>query len=359
MPEINPGPPAPAFTLPLEFDETYGALPLFEGLGRPGSFGGTPMPGSGFAPPGTAPAPKQSRRSLKIALICAAVLLILSAIGGVMTYLLTRPKPLITVTSSYHAGGAPVASTAISLHIKGAQFSANSAITLLLDGVPAPDTQVVPSDNQGAFTTDLTVTGRWKAGKHTLTARDADGYTTEVGAVVLIVSPGEANTPGPNGAPPDDTPAFTLQVTLSITDPTTGQSIPALQENLTVQGQPDPAGGTVCNPQTDDGQPHTNDGTTSSGVQVHVIIAEVCSGSYKSGKVSYTETVTQYEEDLSNGVTCTVQTPALNQHLEGTFTSATSASGAFDTGAVTVTCSDGNSQDIPAQTGTWTATVSS
>ena len=339
---------------PVQVPAVYGSQPL---SGFP-----TPAPGyansqpisvmstlpSGAVVPSTPPKPRRRRRIL---LIGAIILVLLSIIGGSI-YAVTRPKPLITVKSDYSIGSIPVGTVSTVLHVEGRQFSSNSAITFLLDGEPAPGSQVVPSDTNGALKSELTITTDWAPGTHTLTARDASSYTTQLGIKVRIVAQGEAGTPGPNGAPADNTPLFTLKVTIG------PESIPSVQETLTVQGKPDPAGGTVCDLQNDDGQPQQYSGLTTDGTYV-ITVARTCSGAYKGGKISYTELITQYKVVFSNGVTCTIPTPLVNEQLDGAFTSATLASGTYTTPATVLTCSDGSSQAITAEDSTWTATLSS
>ncbi len=63
-----------------------------------------------------------------------------------------------------------------SITIQGAHFSRFSIIVLLLDGEPATDSsgmrQAVNSDNQGTFTTTLTILPAWGIGDHILGAKD-------------------------------------------------------------------------------------------------------------------------------------------------------------------------------------------
>lgn len=370
--------------------------------------GSQPLPDSEAAPPGDAgsspamddvsppagpkasPPQKQGSRRLKLALLGVAVLLVLSATGAGITYALTRPRPLISVTSDYKLGSVPAGSATTALHVAGRQFSSNSAITFLLDGEPAPGSQIVPSDQNGTFQADLTITAKWKPGAHQLTARDATGATTQAGVMVMIVQPGEADTPGPKGAPANDTSLFTLHITVDAQSSAASQSgnptgsfspnglaflgfgplvdIPTI---LTVQGQPDPAGGTVCNLPNDDGKPHVsqyqyeavsinnllNPGTL---ITIHASLTRTCSGSYKGGKISYTETITNYQESSSNGPTCSLPVPTIDQQIQGAFNSATTASGTYSAPALTVTCSDGTTNNVDdAETGTWTGILSS
>ncbi|HLV97109.1 MAG TPA: hypothetical protein VKT82_00400 [Ktedonobacterales bacterium] len=313
-------------------------------------------------------------RIIKIALIAAAVLLVLGATGAGILYALTRPQPVISVTSDYHVGSVPAGSTSTILHIEGSQFSSYSAIIFLLDGRPAPDSLVYPSDQNGNIEADLVITARWTPGAHHLTARDASGATTHASSTIMIVQQGQANTPGPNGAPADDTPRFTLWMTGG-----GSQFVVAFASNtggapgtLTVQGQPDPAGGSVCNLTTDTGKPTTITYPTPSNLGIDtgsggiifvgpinslqkVTTAYTCSGTYQSGKISYTETNTIDTVVFSDGLTCKLAAPRVTYQMQGAFTSATSASGTYSVPASELKCSDGSIEKTSASTGIWTA----
>jgi hypothetical protein len=392
--EPNPSEPAveapaePADSQPAVASDDGQPLPAAEAA-LPGEPAGPPTLDDSPPPPEpkATPAPKPNNRRLKLALIGVAVLLVLSATGG-LAYVLTRPKPLISVTSDYQLGRVPAGAASTALHVAGRQFSSNSAITFLLDGEPAPGSQIVPSDQNGAFEADLTITAKWKPGSHQLTARDATGATTQAGVRVMIVQPGEAHTPGPNGSPANDTPLFTLHITVDAQSTASQSGNPTgflptyrfaflgsgslvdIPTILTVHGQPDPAGGAVCNLPNDDGQAHISDFTftlvqgldNSIGpvITIHTSLTRTCTGTYKGGKISYTETITSYQESSSNGPTCTLPTPTIAQQLQGAINSATTASGTYSAPALTATCSDGTTDTVSdAETGTWTAILSS
>lgn len=57
----------------------------------------------------------------------------------------------------------------------------------------------IRSDSDGKVAATLTVTGKWATGRHTITAQDAAGYPARVGEQIIVVVPGQAQTPGPNG----------------------------------------------------------------------------------------------------------------------------------------------------------------
>ncbi|HEU5368284.1 MAG TPA: hypothetical protein VFU69_07460 [Ktedonobacterales bacterium] len=391
--------PAPAVTTPLAASDAEETLPSAARPGEansatlaaespaneppadasatlPADLGSPPATGDASPPPEpkAATMPTRVSRRLKIALISAAVLLILVATGGGTLYALTRPQPLIAVTSDYQVGGAPAGSATTPLHVAGKQFSANSAITFLLDGHPAPGSQIVPSDENGVFEADVTVTARWTIGTHQLTARDANGNTTKSSVKLVVVHQGEAGTPGPYGSPANDTAHFTLYITILLQLVVNPTAIPLNLGSdiltLTVQGQPDPAGGAVCNLPKDDGQSHTTGISLAPGGTFTIIpigsngafifptketTAYTCSGAYQGGKISYTETNTVDKEVFSNGVTCSLPSPRVTAQLQGAFNSATTATGTYNVPASALKCSDGSTQKTLAETGTWFA----
>jgi pSer/pThr/pTyr-binding forkhead associated (FHA) protein len=309
----------------------------------------TPVPQSvptpPYVPPPYAPAPQPAPipkpMNLQRVLIIAVVILVLVG-GGVGTgiYLLTRPHPVISVTSKYNVGSTPAGATS----------------TTFLDGTPVPGNTTVQSDANGNVNADLTVTDGWAVGNHTLTARDASNYTTPTGFAITIVPSGEANTPGPNSAPPDAM-SFKLGITIQHHDVVNNQMFNPIQETLIITGRPDPAGGTVCQ-SGDDGQPHTYDGTLNNGsISYHETYVETCSGTYKGGKLSYTQTVTSDQFSISDGSTCTVSSPYTYEQLQGSFTTATTISGTYSLGAVKAPCNNGNTVTFDAESGTWSGQV--
>lgn len=344
---------------------TPGVTPYYPGSqpqpGFPGSaptYPGSQPPFPGSIPPSgfpQQPVQQKSGNGLKIALIILAVLIVLGGGGGVAAYLLTRPKPTITITSNYKVGATYAGAATTSFHVTGQKFSSNSSITFLLDGNPAPDTQTVQSDGNGAVTADLKVSSKWPTGQHTLTARDASNYTTQSGAQIDVVNQGEAGTPGPNGSPTDSA-SFTISLTVQPQDAVTGDSFRSFDDTLAVTGQADPAGGKVCNPQFDDGAPHNFPGQDSNGNKYTETYIFSCTGTYKGGKLTYTETATKDVVKFTDGFTCTAQTPYVFEHLEGTFTGPNSINGTYSADTINYLCSDGKPQQLDAQKGTWNGT---
>ena len=298
--------------------------------------------------------PKSSNR-LKVLLIVLSIVLVLGAGGGgIAAYMLTRPQPVMSVTSTYQVGSTPAGSTSTVVHVSAHSFSGSSTITFLLDNLPVASTQHVSSDADGNVRADLTITSDWTVGKHTLTAKDASNYATKVGVPVVIVPQGQAHTPGPNGAPPDDM-SFTLNANVHLQDAGTGKQLGSGTETLIVTGKPDPSGGTVCQ-SLDDGQPHIYIGNAGNGITYSETYVLLCSGTYKGGKLSYTETATSDKVDYSDGISCVPHTPFVFEHLEGTFTSQNTISGTLSSDSVTIDCNRSiGTHQFNAQKGSWTA----
>lgn len=308
----------------------------------------TPAPGQPYQPgmpPAYAPGVPPKKSPLKAILIVVIIIVLLGAGGGTWLYIASRPQPVITVTSKYTSSALPAGSSSTTFTVTGKDFSGNSAITFLLDNSPVPGAQTTQSDSNGNVTATLTVTDAWTAGNHTITAKDAGGYLTKVGKQITIVAQGQAGTPGPNGAPTDSA-SGTINVTVS-TGGGTEQTV------LTVTGSA--TGGTVCGTNAD-GQPHTTSGTTNGLAYTETRVV-TCQGTYKSGKIDYTETESTDKITFDNGAVCNIDAPFVDAHLVGTFSSATSISGTFTEDQTTLTCSvDGStqSQNVDAQSGTWT-----
>jgi hypothetical protein len=132
-----------------------------------------------------------------------------------------------------------------------------------------------------------------------------------------------------------------------------------MQAALVVTGQADPAGGTVCQAH-DNGQPYTQSGAMldvsgmPTGVTYQETLTSTCSGSYKDGQLTYTETATSDQYVLSTGFTCQAATPYTLQTLSGSFSNATTISGSWSTSGYTITCAMGlPASPHPAQQGSW------
>jgi hypothetical protein len=295
----------------------------------------------------------------KTMIIVVAAVVVAAGGVGAAAYFLSRPQPLISISSNYKVGNTLVGATGTVLHISGQKFSSNSAITFLLDGHVAPGNAGTRSDSKGTFSTDVTITDAWSVGTHTLTARDASNYSTNNSVSVTIVQPGQANTPGPNGAPPDDA-TFTLGSSLQ------GQIIDLNQsysttETLAITGHPDPAGGSVCEA-TDDGKVHlyNHENTVNNNTSYSENKATTCKGSYKGGKVTYDRMVLSDAVTFTN-YSCTLNAPQLDTEMTGTYISNGTFTGTFRYDAIPqsdYTCTNGGSFWNYNVQGTWKGTVS-
>ncbi len=300
--------------------------------------------------------------SIKTILIVVATVLVVAA-GGIAAagHFLSHPQPHISISSSYKVGNTLAGAQGTSLQISGQQFSSNSAITLLLDGQVAPGSAGTHSDSNGNFSADVAITDAWSVGTHTLTARDANNYSPKNGVSVTIVQPGQANTPGPNGAPPDDA-TFTLNIPANGRITTVNQPFPNNNEALHISGHPDPAGGTVCLDR-DNGQQSSTSYVDTNGTPFTETYSFSCKGSYKSGKISFTETlltdVVAFND--GSGVSCTLTSPQLNQQVTGSYTGKGTFSGTWTYGPISPSdfnCSDGSAFYYSTNQGGWTGTVS-
>ncbi len=272
------------------------------------------------APPAGNDRDTEDQTSRWIVILITAIVIIGGSGAGAAVYVLTRPHPVISISSSYHVGALPAGSTNTMLHFTGQHFSGNSAITFLLDDTPAPGAPSALSDQNGNVSVDLPITLAWTPGEHLLTARDASNYISQTGVLLDIVAQGAANTPGPLGAPPDDS-GFML--TLS----SQGQYNQGLgpftnNEVLIVIGHPDPTGGSVCQAANNGRIQHYGNLMTSNGTSFDEDIATTCTGTYKSGKITYAETITSDTITLHNNgnqAVCILQNAHTIEELSGNF----------------------------------------
>lgn len=322
-----------------------------------------PMGGMGTMPPAmgaSAPvAPGQQNRSnlFKALLIALAVAIVLVAGGsGFLIYQLTRPQPIIVLSSQYVQDNVPVGAENSSLHIRGYKFSSNAPITFLLDNQPIMTGAAnMHSDGSGNFQADLPITTAWSVGTHKLTAKDSAGYLTTNSDNVRIVNQGESGTPGPNGAPANSF-SFTLNLNLKQTN---GTGAP-YTEILIVTGQRGSNSATVCDQQNDTGQPVTSSGAPQGGLPYTRTDTYACQGTYQTGKLSYTETLSSSKVDYGQGLSCQIAGPATIMQIQGSFSSATTLSGTYTAPGYAMPCTSGLT--VPALTfsstiGTWTGTI--
>lgn len=298
--------------------------------------------GSGMQSASTPPV-RRKKSGLRILLILLILLLISGGVGAGV-YITTRPQPVIHLSSDYKAGNVYAGSTNTQFRLAGQKFSGNSTISILLDGSLAPGSTPIQSDSNGTINAPLSVTGDWPVGKHIITAKDSAGYLTKAGEQIMIVAPGEAHTPGPGGAPPNDA-SGQIDVSISV-----GGELILLVTNS--QGKQ-----TVCG-SLDDGKPHSKKGS-SSGLTYTETIVSSCSGAYAGGKLTYTQTAKSDVIQYSNGVRCSAKGPYKAAQLDGTFSSPTEISGTIARDKVTINC-DHSVGDIPvdAQTSSWSGTWS-
>ncbi|WP_141727748.1 zinc ribbon domain-containing protein [Thermogemmatispora onikobensis] len=335
----------------------YGVGPETEPA-REDLFTPPPPPPSSFGYPPLYPIPPEGRNQRPpqrrpLMLIGVVVVIVVLVVGGVVAAFnllhLGQGQPQLRVSSAYHVGSLPAGATGTSLQVSGQQFASNSQVTFYLDGQILPGVNA-KTDSSGALKANLSVTSDWKPGQHTLTAADASNNRVQQGVTVVIVPQGQAHTPGPNGAPPDDA-SFKIAFTAS-----SGSSTQS--GTFTVTGHPDPAGGTVCasyaNGMQDDGQPHTLSGVTSSGIRYQETLVATCQGTYRSGKIIYKEIYNQdrvvFQTSLGN-VTCTASPHTVQ--AEGSFVDATHVKGTLSGPVYSYSCDNGNSSQVQAATGTW------
>lgn len=306
------------------------------------------LPQQPYSPP--SPEPKKMNNQLKILLIGVAALIVLAGVGGsIFVYTLTRPQPFISVNSQYEVNMTPAGSTSTNIQVSGHKFSHSSSITFLLDGKVVPGNPAAQSDNSGNVTATLTVTSDWLLGDHTLTARDASGYTTKEGIALKIVPQGQAHTPGPNAAPSDDS-TFRIDANYLVSGKL------AHHIELDISGNPDPKAGSVCTPTADNSQ-YTQNGQDDIGTYTDTY-SFGCNGTYKEGKLSFNEMLTTDKYEYTNGVICKLSTPYVYIHLEGTFSNATSINGSYSRdNSKAYDCTQGASLSYIAEQGNWTGQV--
>ena len=308
-----------------------------------------PLPVTPVPPPPPIP-PRKKLVWWHFVLIGAAILVLAGT--GIWGYsYMTRPQPVISVTSDYHAGSIPAGSTDTVFHVNGTKFSHGSAITFLMDGATVPGSQPVQSNDAGNVRADLTVTTNWAVGQHVLMAKDAAGYSTAAGVVIVIVQQGDAHTPGMNGSP-TNAANFTINVTSDANDQVTGGKYHGTDTIDVKNG--------VVSTKRDDGNPYTYTNTfTNGGSFTETDTYSNKGSSYKNGKLIYTETVLTFKAVLSNGAVCEMNTPFINEYLEGSFTNQNTISGTFRSDSFPqIPCSDGKTSVFHnAFAGTFTGTL--
>ena len=115
---------------------------------------------------------------------------------------------------------------------------------------------------------------------------------------------------------------------------------------LAVTKQASSAEGSVCKAR-DDGQAQTYNGTTTGGLSDTQVATFSCSGTYKSGQISYTETLLSDVVTVSyqgDSYVCRLLTPGVDEQLTGSYTTSGSFSG-------TITYSSFPQSDFSCTTG--------
>lgn len=275
--------------------------------------------------------------------VSVLVMLLLGSGIAAWVYSATRPQPFISLTSRYVLGSTPIGATDTTFKVSGQNFPAHAKITFLLDGAGAPGSIAGQSDSYGTVTSQLSVTAAWPTGKHTLAAKDIASVATTKGVSLLIVAPGQDKTPGPHGAPTDSA-SGTITVTMNNPgfDVASGGEMiwtmigPPTKMNLVIKGTSN--GGSVCGSE-DDGKKHSHTHPAYQGYPAYVETSSAtCSGTYRGGHLTYTETFTSYQLKDSLGSVCSPKHSMLGNHLEGSFGSPASLTGFFWKDLYTLRC---------------------
>jgi hypothetical protein len=277
---------------------------------------------------------------------------------GAAAYILTRPQPLISISSDYTVSGHPAGSAGTTLHFKGQQFSGNSSINFLLNGSSIPDAPHPTSDAKGNVSTELPITSAWKVGEDTLTASDANGNTSKTGVLIEVVAQGQDGTPGPFGAPPDNA-SFTVNAS---EQGQLDQGFGSFKYNETLIVTGHPNGGSVCGESDTGTAKHYDNLTAVDGTSYSADIATSCSGTYKGGHITYTETILSWVGtfNFSTGPdVCTLIAPGIDEQLSGSFTAQGVFSGTVQDNSFPqsdFSCKNGANNALIGGNGTWTGT---
>ena len=212
----------------------------------------------------------------------------------------------------------------------------------------------VSSDAHGSIQADLIVTSQWTVGKHMLAARDDLGNTTRMGVPIEIVAQGLDGTPGPNGAPADDD---SFSITAQVTSETESGDSDNFQQTLTIVHNPDPAIGTICDPEYT-GQPIVRKGTLkNSTVPYTETIIFACQVTYKHGQLTYKEIATSDVFVVGSSLQCASQGPYVYSEFDGSFSSNVSSKGTYFRTYSRADCTDGTYIYRESLTGTWEGSI--
>lgn len=297
----------------------------------------------------------------KWVIIIVTGIVIAGAGGGVYAfYWFTRPQPVVTVSSTYLVNGTPAGSNGTTIQIEGEDFAANAPLTFLLDGEPLAGAPEVQSDSAGKVAFDLPVTESWTEGSHTLTIQDNDSRTNDHQSSIMVVTQGQAGTPGPYSSP-SDSASFTLDMNVDLVYTYDNESVSG-QFTIYITGHSDPEGGTICADGAD-GEPITSQGTDTNGDAFVQTSSYICEGTYKNGKITYNETLQSETVVYSDGSTCILKSPQKYITITGEANEQGGFSGDFAFNGIPksgYTCSGGDigSFELLEATGTWTGEAS-
>ena len=173
---------------------------------------------------------------------------------------------------------------------------------------------------------------------------------------LLTPTPTPSPTPSPDSAPPD-TASFSIKTTTSTFEPFSSNP------TLIITGHPD--GGTICSP-PDNGQPVTSNGTdTDNATGQRYSYTETdtasCSGTYKSGQVTYVETLVSSSvvtQENGNTSTCTLSnSPVTNFQLTGVYTGNKTFTGTVTYTDISYSCTNNFRLHLKAGKDSWKGTL--
>jgi len=136
-----------------------------------------------------------------------------------------------------------------------------------------------------------------------------------------ITHPGAYQAPGAEiGAPPDDA---NFKINLNEQGRYNERNRPfTYTETLIVTGHSDPMGGSVCGIYDTD-QPQQFRMITDTGIPNIQTVVFSCTGTYKSGNLTYTQTVVSNVvtlNDKGSEIICTMRGPHVNKKVSGSYT---------------------------------------
>ncbi len=149
-------------------------------------------------------------------------------------------------------------------------------------------------------------------------------------------------------------PPFRLGIVVQRMDASTGERLTDFTEVLTINQDGSVVGS------LDDGLRHTFTGRLSDGTDYTKTMVFHGSGTYdsKTGKLTYTRTITSIDYVLSTGDTCGLSSPFVDERLVGIFSGSDTITGTYSSESCTVPPIHGNtSVGIDSETGNWIGTT--